>query len=642
MPLEAKKLGQLLLMQSVLINLPDRKSIFSFVCRGLVDVPGVAGVSSHDCEIPPDRQESGSIYLPVGIGDSNYGVIVLKVSDQELYDSYSEYVKNFVFTLGVVLEERYQRQLNKEHSDLLELRVEERTMQLSKEVKEREIISEVLRESEERYRLSMLAANDGMFDFDIPSQTVTYSDRWFTMLGYKPGELPHHYNTWKSLLHPDDREAVEMCVKDNIKMKKRWQLEFRMKARDDGWRWILARGLCVKVDDKGNPLRVIGTHTDITDRVEAQEKIRQYQDHLETLVLERTRDLKEKNNDLENAMARLQETQSQLILFEKMGALRHLVAGIAHEINNPLGAIESSREVLSDNVKNIISRIPDIARWLNEPQGELLIELLDKSAHLQNAVLDISTREMRQIRQQVEKFLCENDISDSSKIADYLTEMRIHGDLAHFLPVLKMPGFLGKLEVISEIFGVFIASETIKTAVTRAARIVNALNSYIRKDVDRDSGENIRVPIDIRQSLDNVLILFQSVLKSGIELELCFDNDLPVIYGISDELNQVWTNIIQNAIQAMANTGKLTIKAESRDGGLLVSVIDQGCGMTREVQDKIFEPLFTTRPVGEGIGLGMDIVHKIVVDKHSGHIDIQSEVGKGTTVSVFLPVRATD
>ncbi len=642
MPLEAKKLGQLLLMQSVLINLPDRKSIFSFVCRGLLDVPGVDGVSSHEREIPPDRHEPGSIYLPVGIGDSHFGVIVLSISDQELYDSYSEYVRNFVFTLGVVLEERHQRQLNKEHSDLLELRVEERTMQLSNEVKERELISAVLRESEERFRLSMLAANDGMFDFDIPSQNVTYSDRWFTMLGYMPGEMPQNYTTWKSLLHPDERDAVEKYIQDNIVAKKRWQIEFRMKSRDGNWRWILARGLCVKVDDEGKPLRVIGTHTDVTERVEAQEKIRQYQDHLETLVLERTRDLKEKNHDLEIAMARLQETQSQLILFEKMGALRHLVAGIAHEINNPLGAIESSREVLSDNVRSIINRIPDIARWLNEPQGELLFELLDKSAHLQKAVLDFSTREMRQIRQRVEIYLTDNDISESQKMADYLTEMRIIDDLDHFLPVLKMPGFIYKLEVISEIFSVFIASETIKTAVTRAARIVNALNSYIRKDVDRDSGENIKVPIDIRKSLENVLVLFQSTIKSGIELELCFDSDLPVIYGISDELNQVWTNIIQNAVQAMDNAGKLTIKAESGEGGLVVSVIDHGCGMTKEVKDKIFEPLFTTRPVGEGIGLGMDIVHKIVVNKHNGHIDIQSEPGKGTTVSVFLPVGSAE
>ncbi len=636
MSIEAKKLGQLLLMQSVLINLPDKKSIFSFIVRGLSDIPGVAGVSYNE-SAPESDLAPDNVNLPICLDKKHFGTICLKISDMDLYSPYSDYVKNFVFTVGVILEERHQRQLNLEQQEVLEFKVAERTMQLQNEVNERKSIEEVLRESEERYRLTMLAANDGMFDFHIPKKKVTYSDRWFTMLGYSPDELDSTYDVWKSLLHPDDCDKVEKDMWDNVNSQQRWQIEFRMRAKDGDYHWILARGLCVESDENNTPVRVIGNHTDITYRKNAEEKLREYQNQLESLVAKRTRDLEKKNKDLEEAMIQIQETQGQLILFEKMGALRHLIAGIAHEINNPLGAIESSREIFTICLGSIFDNISKLAFWLEQPNGYLINKMINNCRKSRNTSLLLSTKEKRLRREQYAALFMQNGVSQPDLIARKMVEMNIETDIDEYIPLLVNESAPEILDTVSEFVDSFVAGETIKTAVSRISKIVYALNSYIRKDTDMASGESIRVDIDIRNSLETVLILFQNTIKNYIDLEIDFDKDLPMVYGISDELNQVWTNIIQNAIQSMDGQGKLVIAAKKSKGGIVVSITDQGCGMTKEVVAKIFEPLFTTRPPGEGLGLGMDIVRKIVEEKHSGKIEVESEPGKGTTINVFLP-----
>ncbi len=638
MGIDAEKIGQLLLMQSVVVNISDRKTVITYIERGISAIPGVKSVIVSDSVIPENADRPELICHPVSFGDEHLAEVVIEIDDRQAFEPYSEYVRNYIFTIGIFFEEKHQRKLNLEYKDQLELRVEERTQQLKNEILEREKVEEFLRASEERFRLTMLAANDGMFDLDVPSKKVTYSDRWYSMLGYSPDEFKGHYDDWRSLLHPDDAKEVEKIVLDNINSKTRWQAEFRMRAKDGSYRWILSRGLCVESDLDGKPVRVIGTHTDITSRKETEMKLLEYQEHLEQIVQERTKDIEEKKTDLEDAMASAQEAQGQLILYEKMGALRHLVAGIAHEINNPLGAIESSREIFTSSVSGILKEVPRLAQWLQQPYAKLILELIDGSRNISTSAIMKSTREKRLIRDQFIELFKIHNIEDGQMLARKVVEMHVYDDIERFIPLFKSEEASEILDVISEFADAFAASETVKTAVTRTAKIVSALNSYMRKDVDFSSGESMKVNLDIRHSLENVLVLFQNVITNYIDLEVIFDNELPLVYGASDELNQVWTNIIQNAIQAMDGKGRLVITGKVAPGGLVVSFTDEGSGMTEEVKQKVFEPLFTTKPPGEGLGLGMDIVRKIVVDNHKGSINIDSEPGKGTTVSVFLPV----
>ncbi len=119
-------------------------------------------------------------------------------------------------------------------------------------------------------RLAIEAVNDGIFDYDLVSGETHFSDRYYTMLGYEPGELPASRDVWRGLLHPEDRERTVAYVDRRIQEEAGWSLEFRMRAKDGSYRWILGRGRVSAWDDKGNPLRRTGTHTDITDRKEAE------------------------------------------------------------------------------------------------------------------------------------------------------------------------------------------------------------------------------------------------------------------------------------------------------------------------------------------------------------------------------------
>lgn len=127
-----------------------------------------------------------------------------------------------------------------------------------------------MKESEERLRLAIDAVNDGIYDYDLKRNETYFSPRYYTMLGYEPYEMPANRDTWQNLLHPDDRAKVISYVDEQIEKKKSWSLEFRLRCKDGSYKWIHGRGRVSGVDEYGNPIRRTGTHTDITQRKEAE------------------------------------------------------------------------------------------------------------------------------------------------------------------------------------------------------------------------------------------------------------------------------------------------------------------------------------------------------------------------------------
>lgn len=120
--------------------------------------------------------------------------------------------------------------------------------------------------AEERFRLAIESVNDGIFDFDLKRSEVYFSPRYYTMLGYDPYEMPANRETWKNLLHPDDREKIVKYVDERIRKRESWSIEFRLRAKDGTYRWIHGRGTVSEWDEDGNPTRRTGTHTDVTER----------------------------------------------------------------------------------------------------------------------------------------------------------------------------------------------------------------------------------------------------------------------------------------------------------------------------------------------------------------------------------------
>jgi signal transduction histidine kinase len=179
-------------------------------------------------------------------------------------------------------------------------------------------------------------------------------------------------------------------------------------------------------------------------------------------------------------------------------------------------------------------------------------------------------------------------------------------------------------------------SQNIKMAVDRASKVVFALKNYAHY-----GSEQNMVEANIIDGLETVLILYHNQLKHGINLHKEFE-EVPTILCYPDELNQVWTNLIHNAIQAMDGKGDLSISVSINPtgfqnlSGLEIRITDTGNGIPPQIKDRIFDAFFTTKPAGEGSGLGLYIV-KQIIDKHHGRIWFESEEGKGTTVFVELP-----
>ncbi|PSF35692.1 serine/threonine-protein kinase PknK [Aphanothece hegewaldii CCALA 016] len=349
----------------------------------------------------------------------------------------------------------------------------------------------------------------------------------------------------------------------------------------------------------------------------------QLYNQLEQKVIERTQ-------ELTKTLETLKTTQQELIQSEKLAALGQLIAGIAHEINTPLGVINSSigniRYFFSQNLKPFL----DFWETLTPQNQSDLLALIEKVSQPTNP---LSTREQRQLKKTLITELEQQQIKNAPNLAKILINIGIHEQLNPWLPLLHTTEGEKLLKTAAEFANIQTSINNIATATERASKVVFALKTYARYD---QGGE--KVQSDIIQSIETVLILYQNLLKQGIEVITQYPEKTPLIWCYPDEINQVWTNLIYNALQAMEFKGILSIKVQTQTQThqLFVSITDSGKGIPTETLPYIFDPFFTTKPAGEGSGLGLHIVRQII-EKHQGNIEVTSLVGQ-TTFTVALPI----
>jgi two-component system, NtrC family, sensor kinase len=336
---------------------------------------------------------------------------------------------------------------------------------------------------------------------------------------------------------------------------------------------------------------------------------------------------KQHANDLCIALERLKATQEELIQSEKMAALGHLVAGIAHEINTPLGAIRSSVGHIAHFIEQDLNQLPTFFHSLSESQQENFLALLQQSASENTS---LSTREKRKLKKALIQYLEEQAVDNASNIAETLSKIGIYDNVDGLFPLLKDPDCPTLLEMAYQLAIVQKSTRSIATASDRAAKTIFALKNFARFD---SSGQKVHA--QLTESIETVLTLYQNQLKQGVEVIKSYGKVAPLLC-YPDELNQVWTNLIHNALHAMGNKGTLTIELKEQAHQLLVCITDSGIGIPENIQPKIFDPFFTTKPPGEGSGLGLDIVKKII-KKHEGTITVDSQPGQ-TTFTVSLPI----
>lgn len=339
--------------------------------------------------------------------------------------------------------------------------------------------------------------------------------------------------------------------------------------------------------------------------------------------------LQHSNKELLHANKEIADNQRQLALAEKMSALGQLVAGVAHEVNTPLGAINAS-----------VGSIRRSLQTTDQKQKQLAPEMADTAkieayyaflAEADAQKQELSSREKRKKRRELAAELEEMKAPEPEEIADLLVDLGFKEIPPSAAALLATPGGAGFLELANEVEKQRFNIRNIETAVERASKIVFALKNYSRQSSSGEFEET-----DIPETLDTVLTIYHNQMKNGVEVNTTYEEGLPLAPCQADAITQVWTNILHNALQAMNYAGALDVAAR-RDGGYIrVEIADSGPGIPEDVQPRIFEPFFSTKKSGEGSGLGLDIVKKIV-DQHQGEITFESEPGR-TTFIVKLPL----
>jgi signal transduction histidine kinase len=332
-----------------------------------------------------------------------------------------------------------------------------------------------------------------------------------------------------------------------------------------------------------------------------------------------------------DALAALRQAQATIVQQEKMATLGQLVANVAHEINTPIGAIKSSGQSIGGALEHTLISLPRLFQVLEPPLQQLFMQLM---AHTKNVVGMLNTREERTMTRTLTQTLEKAGVPDPREKAAMLVQLRAHENCSDYLPLLLHPHGEFILETGAAMAAIVGSADNINTAVERVAKIVFALKSYSRVD----ASATLR-PIELADSIETVLTIYQNQIKHGVEVVRKYA-PLPPLNGLPDELNQVWTNLIHNALQAMCGAGTLTISISQRGSDAVVAIGDSGCGIPQALRGRIFDAFFTTKPAGEGSGLGLDIVKKIIA-KHNGRITVESEEGIGSTFSVALPLAAT-
>ena len=371
-----------------------------------------------------------------------------------------------------------------------------------------------------------------------------------------------------------------------------------------------------------------GIIRDIGERKRAEEALRQSEQDLR----DRTEELKGKNEALEETLDQLNTMHNQLLMQEKMASLGKLSAGMAHELNNPAAAAQRGAAQLQTTfslLQGIQLRLGEVK--LEPAQLEKLVELYHVARERARKPVEIKAilRSDREV--DLEEWLTGKGIDTAGELVPALVSLgHREVDLETLAEVFPGEQFALVIDWLSCMYEVYSLVDEIGLGTGRIAEIVKALKTYTYMD---------RAPVqsvDLREGLENTLIILHSKLKRGVTVVREYAEDLPVIEAFASELNQVWTNIIDNATDAMEGKGTLIVRTFEDGPWVVVEIEDDGPGIPEDIQSKIFDPFFTTKGPGEGSGLGLNISRNLVVQKHHGEIVVDSRPGR-TCFTVRLP-----
>ncbi len=469
------------------------------------------------------------------------------------------------------------------------------------------------------------------------------------MLGYEPGELESTNAGWKALAHPDDLEPNEAAIQDHFAQHTSfYQHELRMRAKDGSWRWILDRGKVVRHAPDGRPLRMTGTHTDITARKELEERLH-------------------KTEDLANEVSRLAQIGGWEIDLVTSRVTWTDGTRRIHEVDESFSpTIESVWQFFPPDalatVQTALGNATPAA-----PSFEIEVPLLTargrrswvrilghgefrhgKAISVHGAIQDVTAQhEGEEARRELE-----TQLFQAQKMETLGT---LAGGIAHDFNNL-LTGIIGYHELaadsVPEDHPARMCLGEARNASLRARELVEQILTF-----GRQSGGSEHGPIDLSMVVEEARRFLRATLPANITIDVQCSNQCGAVLADATQIHQVLLNLGSNAAHAMRlNGGVLRINLEPVEVGpdlaitigapaaasyVRLSVIDTGHGMDESTRRRIFDPFFTTKNTREGTGLGLAVVHGIV-RSHRGAIDVESSPGSGTTFHIYLPTADTE
>lgn len=390
------------------------------------------------------------------------------------------------------------------------------------------------------------AVTSGDFKMSYVSENI------HNTLGFKPQEMIEDMDFWIDHVHPDDLQQLLMGIPKLLVEGGRLTHEYRFQHKDGRYLWMHDT-LHLVQDDKGQAVELLGSMVDITVRKE-----------MEAVLLK-------EREEQQNLIKELQKARGQVLQNEKMAAIGQLSAGVAHEINNPVGYINSNLSSLNRYIEDLVDLIQlyQIAEdTLEEKYPELRILI-------------------QSIRKRIDLEFIKEDIRDLVKES--------------------------------------------QEGANRVKRIVQDLKDFSHVD------ESEWQWADLHKGLESTLNIVHNEIKYKAIVKKEFGT-LPQVECLASQLNQVFMNMLVNAAHAIEEQGVITLRTGQKDEEVWVEISDTGKGIPKEEITRIFDPFFTSKPVGVGTGLGLSLSYSIV-NKHKGRIEVESEVGKGTRFTVWLPVK---
>lgn len=318
---------------------------------------------------------------------------------------------------------------------------------------------------------------------------------------------------------------------------------------------------------------------------------------------------------------------------EKMAALGKLSAGLAHELNNPASAVLRSSSELK---KQIISMPEGLSKILEQGTPleafQYLQEMITSKAN-QESLQPLSLLEKSSIEDEHVDWLENQGLEKPYNLAETLAEFRYNKkELDQLKEQLEEKQLKPVLQWLCTILSMEKLAEEIQHSSKRISELVNAVKTYSHMDKSPEKEHT-----DLLKGIkDTLTILNFKIRKKKIEVKTDFPADLPKVCVYAGELNQLWTNLLDNSIDALEEGGEINISLSSQSDHIIVKVRDNGPGIPEEIQDSIFDPFFTTKSLGKGSGMGLDIVKRIVED-HEGSIELESKPGE-TTFTISLPL----